>query len=121
MGRLVWRLVCGLGESREVPGSAGGRLTFDEAAERYIAAHQAGWRNAKHDYQWRQSLAHYTSPHFGSVDVGAVDTSMVLAALTPIWSTKTETATRVRQRIEAIRDWAKASGLLEGRAGAPRW
>jgi len=95
-------------------------LTFDEAARQYIAAHESGWRNEKHRYQWRQSLAHYASPYFGSVGVADIETHHVLSALEPIWHAKPETASRVRGRIEAILDWCKARGLRDGENCA-RW
>lgn len=77
-------------------------LTFDEAARDYIAAHRAGWRNAKHADQWQATLDTYASPVFGSLPVASIDTALVVKALTPIWSTKTETASRLRGRIEAV-------------------
>lgn len=77
-------------------------LTFDQAAEAYIEAHRAGWRNAKHADQWTATLNTYASPVLGALPVEAVDTALVLKVLQPIWSTKTETASRLRGRIEAV-------------------
>lgn len=77
-------------------------LTFDEAARDYIQAHRASWRNAKHADQWTATLETYASPIFGALPVASIDTALVVKALTPIWSTKTETATRLRGRIEAV-------------------
>jgi len=94
--------------------------TFDMAAESYIAAHSAGWKNAKSAGQWRASLATYAAPRIGNSSVADVNTEDLLAILQPIWTTKTVTATRVRGRIEAILDYAKARGLREGENPA-RW
>lgn len=85
-------------------------MTFTEAATAYIAAHRARWRNAKHGEQWTATLTTYAYPVIGKLPVGAVDVPLVLKVLRPIWATKTETANRVRGRIEAILDWAMVSG-----------
>ena len=95
-------------------------LTFRECAEKFIASHEKGWRNPKHRAQWRNTLATYAFPVFGDVPVDAVDTAMVTEVIEPIWSTKTETATRLRGRIEAILDWAKAREYRTGENPA-RW
>lgn len=95
-------------------------VTFKDAAERYIDAHAPGWRNAKHAAQWRATLATYAYPIFGAAAVQAVDTGMVLKVLEPIWTKKPETASRVRGRIEAVLDWAKARGYRKGDNPA-RW
>lgn len=95
-------------------------ITFDEAAEQYITAHEPTWRNPKHKAQWRNTLRDYVSPVFGKVPVQAVDTAMVLKVLQPIWLTKNETASRVRGRIEDILDWAKARTYRTGDNPA-RW
>ncbi len=95
-------------------------MTFAECADRLIAAHEAGWRNAKHRQQWRNTLATYAYPVFGDVPVDAIDTGHVMQAIEPIWTKKTKTASRVRGRIEAVLDWAKARGYREGENPA-RW
>jgi integrase len=95
-------------------------ITFKEAAERYIGVHRAGWKAAKHPKLWENTLATYAYPVIGKVSVQAVDTSLVLKILEPIWSTKPETAGRVRGRIEAIMDWAKSRGIRQGENPA-RW
>lgn len=97
-----------------------GSVTFAEAADAYIAAHEPGWRNSKHRQQWSNTLATYVFPSLGSVAVADIETSHVTMVLEPIWLAKTETATRVRQRIEAILDWAAARGLRTGENPA-RW
>ena len=94
--------------------------TFQDCAEKFIASHEKGWRNPKHRAQWRNTLATYAFPVFGDVPVDAVDTAMVTEVIEPIWATKTETATRLRGRIEAILDWAKARGYRTGENPA-RW
>jgi integrase len=95
-------------------------VTFRQCAERYIAAHEAAWRNATHRKQWRSTLATYVYPTLGSLPASAIDTALVTQVLEPIWTTKTETAGRVRGRIEAVLDWAKVRGIRNGDNPA-RW
>ncbi len=95
-------------------------MTFKEAAEAYIKAHRAGWKNIKHAGQWKATLETYVYPVFGELAVQRVDTTLVLKALEAIWTEKPETATRVRGRIESILDWATARGNRQGDNPA-RW
>ena len=95
-------------------------ITFKNAAERYMDAHKAGWRNAKHRDQWRTTLETYAYPVFGELPVQAVDVALVMKVLEPIWATRTETASRVRGRIESVLDWAAARGYRLGENPA-RW
>lgn len=95
-------------------------ITFKECAAKYITAHKAGWRNAKHAAQWTATLETYAEPEIGALSVQAIDTGLVLKVLEPIWATKPETATRVRGRIEAILDWATVRGYRKGDNPA-RW
>ena len=95
-------------------------LTFKQCAEAYIKSHSSGWRNAKHADQWRSTLTTYAYPSFGDLLVQTVDTTLVLKALEPIWTTKTETASRVRGRIESVIDWATARKYRHGENPA-RW
>jgi integrase len=95
-------------------------MTFDDCRNAYIHAHAPAWKNAKHRQQWINTLNAYCSPVFGRVPVQGVDVSLVLKVLEPIWSTKPETASRIRGRIETILDWAKARGLRTGENPA-RW
>lgn len=95
-------------------------MTFREAAETYMRAQEPSWRNPKHRKQWHSTLESYVYPVFGDVSVAAVDVGMVLRAVEPIWNTKTETASRVRGRIESVLDWATARGLRTGDNPA-RW
>jgi hypothetical protein len=93
---------------------------FEPAAEQYIAAQAPGWRDPRHEQQWRQSLTDYAYPVLGKLPVMAIDTALVLRVVEPIWLTKTETATRVRSRIEAVLDWATSRGFRQGENPA-RW
>jgi integrase len=81
-------------------------IKFMEAAEFYVRMQQSQWRNRKHVYQWRQTLESYVYPVIGKMPVKDIKLQDVLTVLQPIWTTKTETATRVRGRIEKILDWA---------------
>ena len=94
--------------------------TFDECAVGYIEAQRPGWSNPKHADQWTNTLKTYASPVFGQLPVQAVETELIVQALNKIWTSKTETATRVRQRIEAVLDWATVSGFRKGDNPA-RW
>jgi integrase len=98
-------------------------VTFREAAESYIAGNASKWRNAAHARQWPATLETYVYPAIGALSVSAIDVPLVLKVLEqhisiePIgsfWATRTETASRVRGRIEAVLDWATARGLRSG-------
>ena len=89
-------------------------ITFDEAVRQCIAAKSAEWKNIKHGQQWRNTLNEYASPLLGRVPVDSISIELVYKVLQPIWITKTETATRVRQRIETVLDWCKARGYCKG-------
>jgi integrase len=95
-------------------------MTFDDCRNAYIAAHGAGWRNAKHRAQWINTLSTYVSPVFAKLPVQSIDVALVTKVLEPIWATKPETASRLRGRIERILDWAKARGFRCGENPA-RW
>ena len=88
--------------------------TFEEAAREVHEQHGAAFRNDKHRAQWLASLEADVFPVFGDRRVDAVDTADVLKALSPIWTTKPETARRLRQRIKVVLAWAKASGFRSG-------
>ena len=96
------------------------RITFDECSKQYINTHRDGWKNAKHAEQWTNSLTTYCSPIMGSIYAADIDTGLVLKCLEPIWTTKTETATRIRGRVEKILDWARTRGYRSGENPA-RW
>ena len=94
--------------------------TFEECTHGYIDARGDEWRSPKHRQQWRNTLETYAWPVMGSLLVRDIALPHVLEALTPIWKTKTETATRVRGRIESVLDWATVRGYRSG--GNPaRW
>jgi hypothetical protein len=84
------------------------RVTFREAADRYIAAHRDTWRSEKHRNQWDATLGTYVFPVLGALPVHQIDTGLVLKIVEPIWAAKSETANRVRGRIETVLDWAKS-------------
>jgi len=95
-------------------------LTFSEAAKAYIAVKEAEWKNAKHGDQWRNTLATYADPVIGNVFVRDIEQSHVMRVLEPIWMDKTETAKRLRGRIEKVLDWARVRGYRSGDNPA-RW
>lgn len=95
-------------------------MTFRECALAYIESHKAGWRNARHASQWPTTLEGYVYPVFGDLPVQAVDTGLVMKAIEPIWATKSETASRLRGRIESVLDWATTRGYRRGENPA-RW
>lgn len=109
-----------IAERRAAIAAEKGAIAFRLAAEAYVTAHAPSWRNAKHAQQWQTSLATYAFPVFGDLPVKSIDTAHVLQALEPIWTVKTETASRVRQRIEAVLDWATARRYRTGENPA-RW
>jgi integrase len=91
------------------PPAAESVMTFRKAAEAYLAQHESQWSNAKHRHQWRKALTDYAAP-LGPTPVADIDAAAVLRVLDPMWVAKPETARRVRQRIEAVLDWAMARG-----------
>ena len=106
-------------------------ITFNQCAEKYMAAHRAAWRNAKHAGQWEATIGTYAEPIIGGLSVQVVDTALVMKVLEqeivgaegkslPLWTARPETASRLRGRIEAILDWAKVRGYREGENPA-RW
>ena len=105
-------------------------ITFKDCAEAYIAAHREGWRNEKHAAQWTATLEAYAYPKLGKLPVRDVDVGHVLKVLEQkcddlkskptLWSGKTQTASRVRGRIEVILDWAKVRKYRDGENPA-RW
>lgn len=94
--------------------------TFKDAAAAYIAANKESWRNPKHRQQWRNTLDTYVYPVIGDLPVAEIETAHVLKILEPIWKEKTETASRIRGRIETVLDSAKARGYRQGENPA-RW
>jgi len=94
--------------------------TFAEAAAAYVEAHRAGWRNVKHAAQWESTLRTYAEPFIGSRSVDSIATEDVLEILTPLWTTKPETAARLRGRVERVLDWCRVRGYRHGDNPA-RW
>lgn len=95
-------------------------ISFQDAAERFIAANEAGWKSAKHAAQWTSTLETYAYPTIGNLRVSDVETQHIVGILEPIWQIKTETASRVRSRIESVLDWAKVREYRQGENPA-RW
>lgn len=89
---------------------ASSEWTFKRAAERYIETHRAEWRNAKHAAQWTATLTAYVYPKFGAKHVRDVTRADVLGVIEPLWTTKHETAARLRSRIELVLRWATTRG-----------
>ncbi len=95
------------------------RVTFGWCLDRFLAMNEAEWRNDKHRAQWRSSMETYAATLI-SMYVAEIETAHVIGALEPIWTSKTETATRVRQRIETVLSWATANRYRHGENPA-RW
>jgi integrase len=102
-------------------------MSFEACSTQYIAAHRAAWKNGKHADQWLSTLQTYVHPVIGKLPVDDIDTALIVKVLTqrdpkgnPFWESKTETASRVRGRIEAILGWATTSGFRSGDNPA-RW
>lgn len=95
-------------------------MTFDQAAAKYITAHRAGWRNPKHILQWEATLSTYASPIIGALSVADIRLPHILAVLEQpiegetLWKSRTETASRLRGRMEVILDWCKGRGYRSG-------
>ena len=100
--------------------AAAAGLTFAQVANAYIAAHEPSWRNAKHRQQWRNTLDTYADPFLGNLPVAQVEVGEVMRVLEPLWREKTETASRLRGRIESVLDYATARGWRSGENPA-RW
>jgi integrase len=93
--------------------------TFKQLAEEYLITHESDYRNEKHRKQWRSTITTYAYPVIGQIPIAQVGIEDVLRVLKPIWSDKTETASRLQGRIEKIFDLAVASGLRE--TNPARW
>jgi integrase len=101
-------------------------MTFAEATRRFLEQHNPKWANLKHRSQWENTLRTYAEPSIGSLPVADIDVPLVLKVLEqpvraergfqagPLWSARPETANRLRGRIEAVLDWAKARGHRAG-------
>ncbi len=98
------------------------RINFKQAASQYIESHKAGWKNEKHIQQWQNTLRDYAEPIIGNLDVSKVEVAHILQILQKdnFWTTKTESATRLRGRLEKILDWATVRGFRTA-ANPARW
>jgi integrase len=105
---------------RQAAKPAPAAVSFERCSILYMAAHEAGWRNAKHRQQWNNTLATYAYPVIGALPVDAIDTNHVVQILMPIWTEKNETASRVRGRLVKILDWAHVQKYRTGENPA-RW
>ena len=94
--------------------------TFRWCAEEFLKTKSSEWKNAKHRQQWENTLDAYAMPHLGLLSISAIDLPHILACLEPIWSTKNETASRLRGRIESVLDWATVRKYRSGENPA-RW
>ena len=88
------------------------RKTFEQCFRDYIETHRAGWKSVKHAAQWGASLKHTTA--LNPLDVSTIEKAHVLGVLKPIWLEKTETASRIRSRIEMVVDYATNAGFRQG-------
>ncbi|MEW6647830.1 MAG: integrase arm-type DNA-binding domain-containing protein [Pseudomonadota bacterium] len=95
-------------------------ITFDEAARKFLASKRLEFQNAKHTAQWESTLQTYASPIIGALPVDKIELAHVVQVLEPIWLEKTETASRLRGRIESVLAWATVSGFRQGDNPA-RW
>jgi len=113
-----------IGQRREARAALAAKLaksrTFSECVDAYLDAHSESWSNPKHRQQWRNTLTTYASPVIGGLDVAQIETGHVLKILQPIWSAKTETASRLRGRVESVLSWATTAGYRTGENPA-RW
>lgn len=96
-------------------------LTFKETAKAYMSAHESGWKSAKHGQQWRSTLEQYAYPVLGDLLVRDVEKEHVLQVLRPIWTTKNETASRLRGRIELVLSYAMQAGYRPEGLNPARW
>ena len=96
------------------------RMTFQQCVDGYLVAHGDTWKSPKHRAQWRSTLETYAGPVIGELNVASVDMERVLKILEPLWKDKTETATRLRGRIESVLDWATVRKYRQGDNPA-RW
>jgi integrase len=129
-----------LAEARALKAAMRPAMTFRSAAMKYIEAHRTGWRNPKHAQQWENTLEQYAYPHIGAMNVADIQMADILAVLeqkvalqrsgrasataTPatlatvetarFWEARTETAVRLRQRMELVLDWSKGRGYRSG-------
>jgi integrase len=95
-------------------------MTFRQAERAYFASHRAGW-SAAHASAWSLSIANHVDRIIGDLPVAVIDTAAVMSVIGPLWSTKTETASRIRGRIELVLGWAETAGYRPAGANPARW
>jgi integrase len=116
----IWQGLDPVAERKAARAALARRMTFGEAVERTLEAKLAEFRNEKHKAQWRSTLDTYARPVIGDLPVDQIEVADVARVLSPIWQEKTETASRLRGRIEAVLAWATVSGHRSGDNPA-RW
>ena len=89
-------------------------LSFKEIATQYIEEFKVQWKNPKHIQQWSNTLIKYAYPVIGHLKTEEIKTEHILTILKPIWTTKKETACRVRQRVERVMYYANAKDYYSG-------
>jgi integrase len=108
------------GERQAARAAAAKSMSFADAAKACHQAKSTGWRNPRHAKEWLAALEKHAFPVLEELSVADIDTALVMKVVESIWSNKTETAARVRARIEQVLDWAKVRGLRSGENPA-RW
>ena len=104
----------------EAKGESAERMLFKDAAQRFIDLHADGWRNEKHRAQWKSTLRDYAYPTLGSRPISAIEGAQITEALSPIWTSKPETARRVKQRIERVVGWVRDGMPLPRQSASKR-
>lgn len=113
--------LAGKRNGKAAPTAPSGKPTFGEAADKYVATHEGGWRNSKHRWQWTQTLTQHCGP-IRDMPVDQIGTDDILAVLTPLWAARSVTASRLRGRIERVLNAARALGHIDkDRANPARW
>lgn len=96
------------------------RMTFRAVAAQFIRSREGEWKNAKHAWQWGQTIG-VANNVMGSIPVADVTTPLIMQVIEPLWLTKTETASRLRGRIEAVLDYARVAGYRTDAENPARW
>lgn len=116
----IWRGEDPVRSRKALEAAEARNLTFSEAVKKYLDSKLSEFKNLKHRQQWENTLATYATPIIGELSISEIKIDDVLRVLKPIWETKTETASRLRGRIEAVIAWATAHGHRQGDNPA-RW
>jgi integrase len=98
-------------EREDLKAEALARRTFQQCTDGYLASHAEHWRNAKHRAQWEGTLEKHVMPSIGDMPIDTIDRSHIVGIIEPLWHKTPDTARRIRQRIEAVFDWASARGF----------